>query len=364
VKTSLDHLPHRKQRQLADVTAALCEMAPVEMVILFGSHARGDWVDDPVGGYHSDLDVLVVVKTRKLAEDHEIWNPIEERLRKRLGETELSLIVHDIRDVNHQLERGLYFFGDVKKEGIVLYDSQRFALAKERDLTTEERLRQGRVWFTDWFGQADAFLGSFEDAFAKSEWKLAAFLLHQATERYYHATLLVFTAYKAKLHNIEELGKRALNQHPGFAGVFPRDTPEDDALFKQLKKAYVDARYSSTYHITPTELGILRTRVLDLRERTDRICKEKLGLPVSPPKELQPTGRAIGQAEGEARGEAKGRARSVLDALKLRGLDVPEEVRARILACSDLALLDAWFGRSLSVKEARDLFVEPGTPKT
>ena len=36
MKISLDHLPPRKQRQLADVTATLCEMAPVEMVILFG----------------------------------------------------------------------------------------------------------------------------------------------------------------------------------------------------------------------------------------------------------------------------------------------------------------------------------------
>jgi predicted nucleotidyltransferase/HEPN domain-containing protein len=363
VKTSLDHLPHRKQKQLADVTAAVCKAAPVEMVILFGSHARGDWVDDPVGGYFSDFDILIVVKNRSLAEKHAIWDSVYDRMRPRLGETELSLIVHDIRDVNHQLERGLYFFGDVKKEGIVLYDSQRFVLAKERDLTPEERLRQGRVWFADWFGQADAFLGSFEDAFAKSEWKLAAFLLHQATERYYHATLLVFTAYKAKLHNIEVLGKRAQNQHPGFAGVFPRDTKEDDELFKQLKKAYVDARYSSAYHITPEELSILRTRVLDLRERTDRICKERLGLPASPPKELQPTGRALGQAEGKLQGKAEGRAQSVLDNLKLRGIDVPEDVRDRILVCTDLAVLDGWFGRSLSVREARELFDEPGASK-
>jgi hypothetical protein len=130
------------------------------------------------------------------------------------------------------------------------------------------------------------------------------------------------------MHNIEVLGKRAINQHSGFAGVFPRDTKENDELFKQLKKAYVDARYSSAYHITPEELSILRTRVHDLRERTDRICKEKLGLPASPPKELQPTGMAI----GEAKGKLEGRARSVLDALQLRGLDVPEERRAELLA--------------------------------
>ena len=102
---------------------------------------------------------------------------------------------------------------------------------------------------------ADEFLGSFEDAFAKGHWNTAAFLLHQATERYYNTTQMVITAYKPKLHNIEELGRRVLNLHPGFAGVFPRDTKEDDELFKQLKNAYVDARYSSTYEITPVSSG-------------------------------------------------------------------------------------------------------------
>jgi hypothetical protein len=162
-------------------------------------------------------------------------------------------------------------------------------------------------------------------------------------------------------HEIEhrEARQSCAQPSPGFAGVFPRTTKEDDDFFKQLKTAYIDARYRRTYHITPEELTTLRTRVLDLRERTDRICKEKLGLPSSPPKELQPTGRALGKAEGEA----SGRARSVLDNLKLRGLDVPGDVRDRILACTDLALLDAWFARSLSVHEARDLFDETGTSK-
>ena len=37
----------------------------------------------------------------------------------------------------------------------------------------------------------------------------AAFLLHQATERYYHAAILVFTGYKQRTHDIELLGVQA-----------------------------------------------------------------------------------------------------------------------------------------------------------
>lgn len=293
MKTSLDHLPDVKRAQLADVVAAIREHVPLEMLILFGSHARGDWVDDFQTGYRSDFDLLAVVKNRALVDRHDLWQRAERLAREKTGNTALGLIVHDIKDVNKQLEKGSFFFADIKKEGVVLYDSRRFVLASEKDHTPEERLERARGWFRDWSEAADDFLRAFEDAFAQGAWKVATFQLHQATERYYNTVQLCFTAYKPKLHNIEELGRRVVNLHPGFAGIFPRETPEDDALFKQLKSAYVDARYSRTYHITREELEVLRTRVLDLRERADRYGKEKLGLPPSPVGEPPRAGAAL-----------------------------------------------------------------------
>ena len=41
MKTSLDHLPPRKQRQLAALVDEIRGAVDVEMVIVFGSHARG-----------------------------------------------------------------------------------------------------------------------------------------------------------------------------------------------------------------------------------------------------------------------------------------------------------------------------------
>jgi hypothetical protein len=51
MKTSLDHLPEPKQAELRDIVAIFCEGAPIEMLILFGSHARGDWAEDRETGY-------------------------------------------------------------------------------------------------------------------------------------------------------------------------------------------------------------------------------------------------------------------------------------------------------------------------
>jgi predicted nucleotidyltransferase len=77
MKTALDHLPEKKQLKLRALGELICKEAPVEMVILFGSFARGDWVEDPVGGYVSDFDVLVIVKTPGLVDKVQLWSTIE-----------------------------------------------------------------------------------------------------------------------------------------------------------------------------------------------------------------------------------------------------------------------------------------------
>ena len=58
----------------------------------------GDWVDDPVGGYTSDYDILVVVNDERLT-DFELWSAAEDRLMRDLTITRaitapVSSIVH------------------------------------------------------------------------------------------------------------------------------------------------------------------------------------------------------------------------------------------------------------------------------
>ena len=49
-------------------------------LILFGSYARGDWVEDHDSGYRSDYDLLAIVNTNRFAEENEVWLKIDEHL--------------------------------------------------------------------------------------------------------------------------------------------------------------------------------------------------------------------------------------------------------------------------------------------
>ena len=276
MRTSLEALPFKKQQQLAALVELIRSEVAVEMIILFGSHARGDWVQDPVGGYFSDFDVLVVVEKPGTVERYKLWSTIEDRAERLLQPATLSLIVHDIEDVNQQLEKGFYFFSDVKQEGIMLYDSQRFTLADAKKLSPAERRDYADSCFVEWFGSASRFYDIFEFSKNSDALKEAAFLLHQATERYYHTVLLVFTAYKPKTHNLETLGKRCADLHPDLRGVFPQDTPQEARLFKLLKAAYVDARYKTSYTVSKQELEIIAGWVRELSARVQRVCREHI----------------------------------------------------------------------------------------
>jgi HEPN domain-containing protein/predicted nucleotidyltransferase len=280
------HLPQAKQDQLQAIVGVIRKHAPAEIIVLFGSFARGDWVEDAKTGYRSDFDILVIVQHNAVAERDDLWNTVENRAQALPGmNTEVSLIVHDVKCVNKKLGKGQFFFVDIIKEGVVLYDSGRLLLAapkEQSELSLNERREQASRDFRKWFESANEFYGQFESGAEKGWTSNAAFQLHQATERYYAAVLLVFSGYKPRIHNIEALGKMASNQHPGLRGIFPRSTPEEQRRFKLLKKAYIDARYNEHYRITAEELSWLGERVRLLRDRAEQSCLAKIDSFVAP----------------------------------------------------------------------------------
>ncbi|MER6948238.1 hypothetical protein ABT294_29850 [Nonomuraea sp. NPDC000554] len=71
-------------------------------------------------------------------------------------------------------------------------------------------------------------------------------------------------------------------------------------------------------------------------------------------------GRAEGKVEGKVEGRAEEAARSVLLVLAARGFDVPDDARARITTCTDVAQLETWLTRAATAQTPQDLFNEPG----
>ncbi len=283
MKHSLEHLPARKQRQLAGIVKMIRAAVDVEMIILYGSHARGDWVEDVRGRKYSDYDLLVVVDNPAKVDDVDLWWRLRDRLDRVIRRNEVQLIVHDIADVNQQLENGWYFFVDVEKEGIMLHDSGQHVLAEPKPKTLAERHVFAQQCFREYMDTADEFYSFGLIGIERGGNKVAAFQLHQAAEHYYKCAILVVTAYWPKEHNIKYLAKLGANLAPAFRDIFPVKPREEKRRLELLKEAYVKARYSLTWRISREDLEVLAQRIAVLRERTAAVCQAYIDSLRDPP---------------------------------------------------------------------------------
>ena len=280
--TKLTYLPELKRDELTEITRLIVEEMQPAMVILFGSYARNTWAEEVTQEdginllFKSDYDILVVT-TRDLNHiANTKWQKVQQKLKSRKYSTALSLIQHSAGYINNELKAGGYFFSDVIKEGKVIYTSGVDILGKPGNVDPVEVKKRAKEEFERWFQGADEFLDVSNYSFEKELYSKAAFLLHQATESFYTAYLLVFTGYKGKVHDIEELGTQVARIHPEFTSVFPMDSQFHIESFHKLKRAYVDARYKKDYTIGREELTYLRERVEDLKLLVEKICKERL----------------------------------------------------------------------------------------
>jgi HEPN domain-containing protein/predicted nucleotidyltransferase len=283
MKKSLSYLPKAKRDELKEIVQTLLEFKEVEMVILFGSYATGKYVhqdkyveDGITYVYKSDYDLLIILSQNKQANNINLVHGITETLKQLKLFTPVSPIYEGAGFVNEKLSEGNYFFSDIKKEGVLLYDSKRKRLVRKRKLNIEEIKRQAQEYFDEWFESANGFFKQFNYALKEGEYKIAAFELHQATERYYHTVTLVFTDYKHKTHDLEELGQIASTLDLEYKKIFPRKTQTEKHHFTLLQRAYVDARYKKDYRITEKELEYLAKRVVKLRDLTEKVCKAKI----------------------------------------------------------------------------------------
>lgn len=293
MKTSLEHLPEKKQRELARVVDIIHEefadalegssadfkkRGRIQKIILFGSFARGTDVDDPhtTKGYRSDYEILVIVNSKKLAEP-EYWDKATDRLMwEKSVSTPVGLIVHGAREVNNFLADGQYFFVDILCDGIVLYELDDRPLAEPKRLSPADALRVAREHSERQDENAKRFLDLARIAISKHWANHAAFLLHQAVETAYSRLLLTLTNYSPPSHNVKFLRGLAEDRDQRLVEAWPRDQHRFTAWYNILNEAYVKARYSKHFEITDEGLGWLLERTEHLLQLVETVCRERL----------------------------------------------------------------------------------------
>lgn len=300
MRSDLHHLPERQQRELERVRDTLLagfEAAKngggggtqewrrggmVLKIILFGSYARGDWVDEPENGYLSDFDLLIVVNNAKMTNIADYWWNSEDQILRdpAIGRT-VNIIVHDLHEVNDALKRGEYFWTDIVRDGVSLYSVPGHPLATPQPMTVEDARDRADAYLAKLSTSLEEWLELAEIALSKGrsgEWpKKTAFNLHQAVETAYACFLLVHTFYFPRSHNIKFLRSLAEDVDTRLVEAWPREQRADRRRFELLKRAYVEARYSDQYDASAEDLEWLTARARMLRDLVADLCQARIG---------------------------------------------------------------------------------------
>lgn len=297
MRNDINHLPATKQRELERIVEVIFDEfrgatenatgprkgARILKIILFGSHARGDWVDAPLSAnqYKSDYDILIIVSQKELTDRAAYWAKAEERLIRaytieKTLHTPVNFIVHSLHEVNDGLAHGRVFFMELVKDGIALYESDGSELTTPKPKSPAQALTAAKEYFEEYMPAAQYSLERAHTSLADKQNKYAAFDLHQATERLYQGLLLTLTFYTPYNHNIAFLRSLAEGLDRRLYGIWPEDTHRERAMFQKLKEAYTKARYSKHYKISEDELTWLAARVEELGRVVHQVCTDRI----------------------------------------------------------------------------------------
>lgn len=170
MKKYISYLPSTNQRDLYFIVETVLQrLKQTEMIILFGSYARNDYVlyDEKYEFgkrqfYVSDYDLLVVTSGISDGVVIKTLSNIEDLYYDRAKDPDrqppVQFISEDIKKLNKYLKEGRYFYSQIKQEGVILYDSEKHNLARRRKLNFEEIKQQAEEYFKEKFHRANVFL--------------------------------------------------------------------------------------------------------------------------------------------------------------------------------------------------------------
>ena len=287
MKRTTRFLPPRKRQDLQQLAELIREnVKQVEMIILFGSYAKNKYVDydqriefGTPTYYMSDYDIVILTRKPIGAIESSLYEKIKDRFfenKNRPFHTHPQFVNYGIDEFNYALSKAHYFETEIKRDGVILYDSGAYKLARRRKLDYTEIKERAQKYFDDKLGKANNFLEDTLFNFKKNEFVHSSFHLHQSAENLLRVIPMTFILYGHKSHDLSELMNAAKKHTTEIFEVFPCDTPEEKRLFDLLQRAYIESRYNPDFEVTKDDIDALIPKVEQLRDIVEKVCRERI----------------------------------------------------------------------------------------
>lgn len=206
--------------------------------------------------------LLVLVDKAGGLTNNYIQDKIENNCRRLAA---VTVIVLDTRQFGNWLNGGHCFACTVVKAAPLLYGNGDISLpvtgatnynAAE---STEARCRQGIDRVTEFMTGAELYR-------LRQQYKMAAFMLHQAAEQGLLTVFKKATGLYLRTHNIDKLLRYCAIVNDQIPNVFSAESEADTRLLRLLQKAYIDSRYREDFCISSADVATITERIKIVQE--------------------------------------------------------------------------------------------------
>lgn len=215
----------------------------------------------PLHRSFSGFYVLVLEEEQNNQQLNRLRDQIESVSHKWIPVTAVAMAIHTF---NTWLGEAHLFASWIMEQATVIYDTNKYNLATVKTPNEEVLNCVHSKLMMDAKQKADAFLAGAELYKVRKEYKLAAFMLHQAAEQQLSASLTVNTGLRANTHNIERLLRYNCMWCDALLDIIHPSGDNSERIFSLLQRAYIESRYGNEYKVGYKELEQMETMVKTL----------------------------------------------------------------------------------------------------
>lgn len=219
--------------------------------------------------------LLVLVRKNLGRKPCNLEADIEKRCRPFLP---LTVLIQTIETFIEKNKAGCFFTGIVLEQAAVLYNRSADTKINACCIDPVKVKKAAEFYFQQNLAKARAFREGAAVYITRQQNTMAAFMLHQATELGLLTLFKTITGFRVHTHNLEKLFRYCYSFSAGLHSIFPRNTEQEERLFLLLQRAYLDTRYTDTYHITSEELHLIAERIGNLHQVVEFVSRNWLDL--------------------------------------------------------------------------------------
>lgn len=255
--------------QEKELVRLISEAVPVDKIYMLGSSLQQRrtasifMTDAPTGSHVGHYYLLVLVAKTNSQGNDAVQDKIENTCRHFIP---VTVIVTTTAQFNKWLNVGHRFACTVIKTAVFVHDGSGIPLSTPAAVNEEEDKIYSANYYHQGVNRVKEFMAGAALYQVRVQYKMAAFMLHQAAEHALGNMFKKATGLHINTHNIDKLVRYCTMVSYKIPALFPKDGELNARLFQLLQKAYIDTRYKDEFNISNTDLTTLMERVKALEQ--------------------------------------------------------------------------------------------------